>query len=173
LSDLTLGVYWPWFEHANAEVVETCSRLLDQLKGMGAKLVDIEIPGLEPARVAHLITITSEMVTALASVYNTHQREFALDTRLNLAMASTFTAQDYVLAQRVRGRTIAAFQAALRLADVIVTPTTAITAPPIRLDAQPDGESDLSQLSEKLPKSLPPSQEETKAKHWWRFWRRE
>jgi chromosome segregation ATPase len=29
----------------------------------------------------------------------------------------------------------------------------------------------LSQLSEKLPKSLPPSQEEAKKKGWWRFWR--
>ena len=30
----------------------------------------------------------------------------------------------------------------------------------------------LSQISEKLPRSLPPSQEEAKAKHWWRFWKR-
>ena len=29
----------------------------------------------------------------------------------------------------------------------------------------------LSQLSEKLPKSLPPSQEEAKKKGWWQFWR--
>jgi chromosome segregation ATPase len=30
----------------------------------------------------------------------------------------------------------------------------------------------LSQLSEKLPHALPPSQEEAKKKGWWRFWRR-
>ena len=29
----------------------------------------------------------------------------------------------------------------------------------------------LSQISEKLPKSLPPSQEEAKKKGWWQFWR--
>jgi len=29
----------------------------------------------------------------------------------------------------------------------------------------------LSQLSEKLPKSLPPSQEEAKKKGWWQFWK--
>jgi Ribbon-helix-helix protein, copG family. len=29
----------------------------------------------------------------------------------------------------------------------------------------------IHQISEKLPKSLPPSQEEAKAKHWWRFWK--
>lgn len=29
----------------------------------------------------------------------------------------------------------------------------------------------LSQLSEKIPKALPPSEEEARAKHWWRFWK--
>jgi chromosome segregation ATPase len=29
----------------------------------------------------------------------------------------------------------------------------------------------LSQISEKLPKALPPSEEEIKAKHWWQFWK--
>jgi chromosome segregation ATPase len=33
-------------------------------------------------------------------------------------------------------------------------------------------ESTVHQALEKLPKSLPPSQEEARAKHWWRFWRR-
>jgi chromosome segregation ATPase len=31
----------------------------------------------------------------------------------------------------------------------------------------------LSQLSEKITPALPPSQEEARAKSWWRFWRRE
>lgn len=31
----------------------------------------------------------------------------------------------------------------------------------------------LSQLSEKLPRALPPSEEEARAKHWWQFWRRD
>lgn len=30
----------------------------------------------------------------------------------------------------------------------------------------------MSQLSEKIPPALPPSQEEAKAKKWWRFWKR-
>jgi len=30
----------------------------------------------------------------------------------------------------------------------------------------------IHQISEKLPKSLPPSQEEARTKGWWRFWRR-
>jgi hypothetical protein len=29
----------------------------------------------------------------------------------------------------------------------------------------------VSQISEKLAKALPPSEEEIKTKHWWQFWR--
>lgn len=148
LSDLTLGVYWPWFRHATQEVVNTCEDMLNKLQGLGAAVHDIEIPDLEPARVAHLITIASEMVTAMGSDYDSHQHDFALDTRLNLALARTFTSQDYIQAQRVRTRAIAGFQNALRDVDVIITPAVAITAPPVRQDAQPKGESDLTQLSE-------------------------
>jgi len=31
----------------------------------------------------------------------------------------------------------------------------------------------VGQIYDKLPKALPPSQEEARAKHWWTFWRRD
>ncbi|PIZ26201.1 MAG: amidase, partial [Chloroflexi bacterium CG_4_10_14_0_8_um_filter_57_5] len=45
--------------------------------------------------------------------------------------ARTLTSLDYVLAQRVRTRMIAHFQKAFEQVDAILTPTTAIVAPPI------------------------------------------
>lgn len=148
LSDLTLGVYWSWFRHASPDVVTNCEVMLENLEKCGAKVREIVLPGLDPARIAHLITITAEMTTALEPYYHTHRTEFALDSRLNLALARTFTARDYLLAQRIRTRLISSMTEVFRDVDVIVTPTTAITAPPIRPEAQPDGESDLSQLTE-------------------------
>ena len=68
--------------------------------------------------------------------------------RLSLNLARTFTALDYVLAQRVRTRMIRHFQNALAHADAILTPSTAIAAPPILPGALPDGESDLSKTVE-------------------------
>jgi len=53
-----------------------------------------------------------------------------------------------VLAQRVRTRMIAHFQKAFEQVDAILTPTTAIVAPPILPGALPDGESDLSKTVE-------------------------
>ncbi|MBI4787730.1 MAG: amidase [Chloroflexi bacterium] len=148
LSGVTLGVFTPWFEHASPAMVEKCKELLKGLEGMGARVREIEIPELEPARVAHVVTIVSEMMAALQRYAAEHSKDYGLDVRANLALAREFTSRDYIQAQRVRTRTIAHFNRALEQVDAIVTPTTGCTAPPIPPDALPDGESDLTTLTE-------------------------
>jgi Asp-tRNA(Asn)/Glu-tRNA(Gln) amidotransferase A subunit family amidase len=148
LSDLVLGVYLPWFRHASPEVVSACEKILENFRTCGAKVREITIPGLDAARIAHLVTITGEMTTALDRYYQAHRTDFALETRLNLALARSFTARDYINAQRIRTRLIASLEQAFQDVDVIVTPTTGVTAPTIQPDAQPDGESDLTLLTE-------------------------
>jgi Asp-tRNA(Asn)/Glu-tRNA(Gln) amidotransferase A subunit family amidase len=157
LSDLTLGVYWPWFRHAQPQVVSTCEEMLKRLQAMGASVREVELPELEAARVAHLITIGSEMAAALDSHHLAHCKDYCLEVRLNLALARSLTSRDYVKAQQVRTRTIAHFEEALSQVDAILTPTSAITAPPIRLDAQPNGESDLTVLTEIMRFAFPPN----------------
>jgi Asp-tRNA(Asn)/Glu-tRNA(Gln) amidotransferase A subunit family amidase len=148
LTGLTLGVYRPWFEHASSAMVETCGRLITELQHLGAHVREIEIPELEPARVAHLVTIATEIMTAMKPYYCEHRTDLGLDVRTNLALTRALTACDYVHAQQIRTRTIAHFNRALGQVDVIVTPMTGITAPPIQENALPDGESDLTTLSE-------------------------
>ena len=148
LRGVTLGIYPAWFEHASPAMVAECKKLVAGLAELGAHIREIEIPELEAARVAHVITITSEMATAMERYAATHRADFGLDVRTNLALARAFTARDYVRAQRVRTRTIAHFERALTQVDAIITPATGITAPIIPNDALPAGESDLTTLTE-------------------------
>ena len=148
LSDLTLGVYWPWFRHATDDVVEKCEAILKHFERHGAKVQDVVIPDLEAARVAHVITIATEMNQALDQFYDQHHQDYGLDVRLNLALSREFTARDYVHAQRVRTQLIDNFNRALADVDVILTPTTGLPAPTIPASALPEGDSDLSTLTE-------------------------
>jgi Asp-tRNA(Asn)/Glu-tRNA(Gln) amidotransferase A subunit family amidase len=148
LSDLTMGVYWPWFRHAAAEVVQVCELMLEILKHCGAKLKEITIPDLEAARVAHTVIIAGEMTQALNWAYDEHHKEFGLDVRANLALARQFTTRDYLQSQQVRARLMGTCQRILGDVDVIISPATAVAAPPIPAKALPDGESDLSTLVE-------------------------
>ncbi|MDH5506138.1 MAG: amidase [Anaerolineae bacterium] len=156
LSGLRLGVYRPWFEHADAEMVSACSTLLDEFVGMGAAVHDIEIAGLEMGRIAHLITIAGEMAQAMDSYHDQHHKQHGLDVRTNLTLARAFTTRDYVKAQRVRTRLIENFNAVLQQVDVIITPTTAIPAPAIPPNALPLGNSDLTTLTE-IMRFAPPA----------------
>jgi Asp-tRNA(Asn)/Glu-tRNA(Gln) amidotransferase A subunit family amidase len=144
LRGLVLGVYRPWFEHASPAMVEGCSRLVESLKGMGAEVREIELPELDAARIAHLVTIISEMASAVQRDDEAHRRDFGLDVRVSLALARALTSRDYAQAQRIRTRAIAHVERVLGQVDVIVTPATGITAPRLRADAIPDGESDLT-----------------------------
>jgi Asp-tRNA(Asn)/Glu-tRNA(Gln) amidotransferase A subunit family amidase len=148
LSGVTLGVYWPWFRHAQAEVVAAGERLLEQMCAHGARLVEIEIPELELARLAQLVTITSEMTTALWPQVRDRLGDFGIETQLNLAIARASTASEYVHAQRIRTRAIAHVERALASCDAIVTPASGNTAP--RIHPTGGAVSDLSRTMETM-----------------------
>jgi len=147
LSGVRLGVYRPWFEDATEPVVAACQERLDALQQCGAEVVEVELPDLDLARVAHLITISSEMLTSMEQHMDEHGRDFGLDVRTSLALARSLTSRDYVRAQRARTRVTAHFERALQQVHAIITPTTGCTAPAIRPDVLPSGESDLALLS--------------------------
>jgi len=144
LAGIRLGIYRPWFEHATADVVQHTDRLLQQLVARGATLHDVEIPELDAQRIAHIVSITSEMTTSMERHYAEHRRDFGLDVRVNLALARSFGARDYLTAQRIRTRAQALWARAFSDVDAIITPTTGQTAPAIDERSLPYGNSDLS-----------------------------
>lgn len=130
LNGLRIGIYQPFFEHAAPAIVRACRQTLDQLCARGAVLVQIVLPELEETRVAHLCTILSEMRAYVVPQITAHQR-LAYTTRLTLAAAAQYRATDYVQAQQMRARAIGHLRAAFAVCDVIATPATGSTAPPI------------------------------------------
>lgn len=144
---IRIGVFEPWFRHADREIVKANEEMLKVFEQNGARRRKIVIPFLNSLRLAHTVSIASEMAASFEGDYKRHRTDFGLDVRVNLAVARTFTSRDYVRAQRIRTRAMADFARAFYEVDAIVTPATAITAPPIRPDAVAAGESDLETLS--------------------------
>jgi Asp-tRNA(Asn)/Glu-tRNA(Gln) amidotransferase A subunit family amidase len=143
LKGVRLGVFEPWFEDADASVVRTCRALLEGLVERGAVVKTIDIPDLEQLQLAHLLTITGEMLCSQARWLDEHRQDYCLNARMTLALAESVSGADYVQAQRVRAAMQARFAEVLRDVDAIVTPTTAQTAPAYGADALETGESNL------------------------------
>lgn len=143
ISGLKIGIDQSFVELGDKEVVDICLNLVEQLaSNHGAKVTNISIPELEEARVAHGTSILVEM----ASFMNREKTEFAHllnpETRIALVSGGQFTAYEYLLAQQQRTRTIKFLKDIFNDIDIIVTPTTPMTALRIHKNASLYGESD-------------------------------
>lgn len=148
LNGLRLGIYEPWFNHASRETVDACQEMVKRFNQGGAEVRQVIIPDLEANRVAHLITIAGEMTQALDRYDQEHRKDYSLEVRTNLALSREFTARDYINAQRVRTRMMANFKRVMKDVDVVLTPVSGIAAPEIPAAVLPDGDSDLTTLTE-------------------------
>ena len=149
LSGLRLAYYPEWFRHAKADIVAACEKALAAFRGLGASLVEIEIPGLDSMRIAHAVTIIAEMEAHLQD-RREHLGELGPATRVTRAIALGLSSTDYIQAQRVRALAVAAFDSVFAGADAILTPTSAITAPLIPPGSETTGWSDLGATTEKM-----------------------
>lgn len=147
LTGIRMGIFPDWFNHAAPEIVTANQQMVDAFVKMGAQVVEIDIPHLDLIRIAHALTILSEMASSMKNL-GIDPKAFAPATRINLLIGGEFGAADYVKAQRVRTKALQIFDEIYEQVDVIVTPTTALTAPEIVPASLSDGISDLSTVTE-------------------------
>jgi Asp-tRNA(Asn)/Glu-tRNA(Gln) amidotransferase A subunit family amidase len=149
LKGVRLGIYPDWLHHASREIVEMNEQMIAEFEKGGAEVVKVTIPELDAMRVAHAVTILSEMAASMRN-YQEHWGDFAANTRLSLLLGQAMTSHDYIQAQRMRTRAMKIFGDVLRELDVILTPATALTAPLVPPQALSHGWSDLGTDTEMM-----------------------
>ncbi|EEF44079.1 glutamyl-tRNA(gln) amidotransferase subunit A, putative [Ricinus communis] len=146
LGSLRLGKYTEWFNDVHStDVSDKCEDALNLLsKTHGCEIVEIVVPELEEMRTAHLVCIGSEMQSSLSpDIEDGKGVRLTYDTRTSLALFQSFSASDYVAAQCLRRRLMYHHMEIFKKVDVIVTPTTGMTAPKIPPSALKYGETDM------------------------------
>ena len=149
LRGLRLGIYRDWFNHASAEMVQACSAMLEKFKAAGAEVIEITIPELDEMRIAHAVTILSEMSLCMKT-YQQQRGEHGAAVRLSLVLGDTFTASDYLQAQRMRARAMTIFNGIYEKVDMIISPATALAAQPVPANEAGAGWSDLGTDTEMM-----------------------
>ncbi|KAM2605007.1 hypothetical protein TB2_033859 [Malus domestica] len=146
LGSLRLGKYTAWFNDVHStDISDTCEDVLTLLlKTHGCEMVEIVVPELHEMRTAHLISIGSEFLNALNPYCEEgYGAKLSYDSRTNVALFRSFSASDYIAAQCLRRRIMYHHMEIFKKVDVIVTPTTGMTAPIIPPAALKDGETDM------------------------------
>ncbi|KAI0518877.1 hypothetical protein KFK09_006314 [Dendrobium nobile] len=146
LSSVKLGKYSEWFNDVySTDISAKCNDALNQLSEIfGCSIIEIVLPEQHVMQAAHVVSIGSESLCALnPDCEDGRNTELSLDTRVSLALFRSFSAADYVAAQRLRRRIMYYYMEAFKKVDIIVTPTTGITAPEISSTALKNGESNI------------------------------
>jgi aspartyl-tRNA(Asn)/glutamyl-tRNA(Gln) amidotransferase subunit A len=120
-----------FFDGLQRDVEAAIHRALEELRGLGASLVDLEWPD---ARLSNTVTWT--IILAEASAYHrgwirSRPDDYGPDVRINLEQGEFLPATDYVQAQRVRSVLQRQVAALLEGVDALATPMLAITAPKV------------------------------------------
>jgi len=144
LSGVTIGVFMEWNNHCDPICSSSCEDMVKVFQRAGAIVRKIEIPFLEAMRVAHGIIIISEMAAAMSSHKKRDLETMGAGVRINLALAKILTASDYVNAQRMRRRAMGIFNDLFKGVDLIVSPGSAATVPPLPKGFESAGWSSLS-----------------------------
>ncbi|KAF4031758.1 Amidase [Phytophthora infestans] len=146
LKDVRIGYFSDYTNHSSPEIAEAVTRTLKALETRGAELIETPLHHLTAIHVAHSITITSEFAQNLDKFYERFG-EMSPEVQLILTFGRSFTAMDFLAAQRVRAFALRQFQEnVLSKVDAFVTPSTGITAPEIPLEALAVGELNAAQL---------------------------
>lgn len=111
------------------------------LEAAGARIVEIDVPGLADVAAAQMSIVMAEAATVHSGALRAERDGYGEDVQILLALGDVIPARDYLAAQRFRRRFVRDLVRVFDDVDVILSPTTPDRAEPIGAAAVtwPDG----------------------------------
>lgn len=95
----------------------------------GLRVRELDITELQWVPATHLVSLRAEANAVHSRWFPSRARSYGREVRVRLQLGSLIKASDYVLAQRMRARIRHALRLAFDKVDVLLLPTTTISAP--------------------------------------------
>jgi aspartyl-tRNA(Asn)/glutamyl-tRNA(Gln) amidotransferase subunit A len=108
--------------------VDAASRALGR---RGLRVRAVRLPELDWTVATQLVTLRAEATAIHARWLRERPRDYGRDVRVRLQLGALVSASDYLLAQQMRARIREAVGRALSVVDVLLLPSTPITATPL------------------------------------------
>lgn len=148
VAGLKIGIYEVFFGDAHPEIVETCLKTVNHLESLGAEVVMITLPHIEEVKMAHVVTVSTEITASYTKYFNQHIHKFTPESRVSFAIGQSHDSCTFLAAQKVRRYATSALEDVFSYVDVMISPATGITAPEMPKGYEKYGESNLAQLTE-------------------------
>ncbi len=121
----------PMVEKVQPHVSHQVDAAAAGLRRWGLRVRSVTVPEMEWTVATQLVTLRAEASAVHNRWIRTRPRAYGADVRIRLQLGALVAGADYVLAQRMRGRLRAALGRVFQDVDVLLLPTTPITAPVI------------------------------------------
>lgn len=117
----TIGIYKPWFDHADDAVLNACHSAIAHYGSEGYCVIDVTLPYLPEGQLAHALTILSEISTGIHELGHLQPAN-----KILLSVGKHTPASDFLLAQKLRNLLMQHVSFLFRRYPglLIVTPTT-------------------------------------------------
>ena len=132
-----VGVARSDIEAADQDVQELVGAALERLVAAGIEVVDVTWPDAEKTFVTSTAIMFAEAAAIHAASLAQHGDRYGADIRARLELGTALTSTEVATAHELRRQLIAEVAATLNDVDVIVGPTTPMSAPPIETATDP------------------------------------
>jgi len=143
LKGVRIGIVRRFFFEGHSAVIDVVDAALKSLAGLGAELIDLDIPDIDQAYVASRLSFV-EATAVHAQDLKDRPHAFSDEVRRKLESSQVIKATEYIDAQHFRREFTARMEHLMSACDVLAVPTSTITASPIA-----DRPGDYARLSSK------------------------
>lgn len=134
IQGMRIGIPSYYRKDLDPDVERLFDDSVEKLKRLGAEITELDIPELEMAKFAGLVTALSESGANYLSSLRNEPEKHAQDVRALLMAGSVVTGTQYVRAQQARRMLAQAFGEAFEEVDVLLGPTIPICTPAFEKD---------------------------------------
>ncbi|GIW01269.1 amidase [Roseiflexus sp.] len=119
------------FGNADAEVLASVHRAAGVFEELGARVERVDLGRGQDAAQMNALMTTSDAAAFHRDRLRAHPEQFGADVRMRLERGAAFTSTEYILARRFQSEWRRQLERLFEQFDVLLTPTTPITALPI------------------------------------------
>lgn len=134
IDGIRIGIPSYYMENLDPDIEKLFNHAVTTIKGLGAKIIEMELPELSMSTFAGYTTASVEGGAINHTLLQTQPQDYAEDSRA-LFLAGVLTESPrYLKAQSARRMLANAFKKAFEDVDIILAPTVPFTTPPFKED---------------------------------------
>lgn len=112
-----------YFDNVEPEVESTVRDAIEDLRGLGAKMREIELPRIEEMLTAQRTILAGEAFTVHYDLLQESPEQYEEEVKQRLLAGENIQAREYINAQQLKHAAVREFDNALKEVDVLASPT--------------------------------------------------